>query len=50
MVYGFMVYVVAKLMSCKDSVRYNGPVLSKGECKRELDRLQERYVISHNCS
>ena len=33
-------------MSCKDSVSYNGPVLSKGECKRELDRLQERYVIT----
>ena len=31
---------------CKENKTYKGPVLSKIECKRELDRLQERYVIT----
>ena len=38
--------LVAKLMSCKERVKYSGSVLNKEKCKRELTRLQDRYVIT----
>ena len=38
--------LVDKLMACRASTRYSTPVLSRGECKRELDKLQDRYVIT----
>ena len=38
--------LVAKLMSCKENYTYSRSVLSKIECKRELDRLRGKYVIT----
>ena len=38
--------LVSKLMSCKDSGTYTRSVLSRVECKQELDRLQDKYVIT----
>ena len=38
--------LISKLNSCKDRNTYTRSVLSRIECKRELDRLQDRYVIS----
>ena len=35
-----------KLMSCKENKVYKGSVLSRIQCKRELDRLQDKYVIT----
>ena len=34
------------MMSCKENKTYRCPILSKIECKRELARLQEKYVIT----
>ena len=38
--------LTAKMMSCKESKTYRSPVLSKIECKTELARLQDKYVIT----
>ena len=38
--------LISKLMSCKGRLNYSGSVLSRNECKRELDTLQNRYVIT----
>ena len=33
-------------MSCKAKFRYTESVLSKSECKRELENLQDKYIIT----
>ena len=38
--------LTSKMMSCKHSNSYRYPVLSKIECKTELARLQDKYVIT----
>ena len=38
--------VVSKLMSCGDRLRYSNSVLSRSECKQELEGLQSRYVVT----
>ena len=35
-----------KLMACKESTSYTQPVLTRRECRAELAKLQDRYVIT----
>ena len=35
-----------KLMACKEGTSYSQPVLTRQECKAELAKLQDRYVIT----